>query len=109
MTVSPSVGGRRRTGTDTPSDSDASVIERSWTVPDAFAALFDRYADDIRVSYPKAAFTFLFDRATYDYLGLRTKGSVPKRVHHKWVSTDWYYEMRALQKVAVVDRIGQRP
>ncbi|MEU1198097.1 RNA polymerase sigma factor [Streptomyces sp. NPDC005813] len=47
MTVSPSVGVHRAEGTDERSDSDASVIERSWDEPDAFAALFDRYADDI--------------------------------------------------------------
>ncbi|MFH0516496.1 RNA polymerase sigma factor [Streptomyces sp. M41] len=28
-------------------DSDGSVIERSWRTPDAFAAIFDRHADDI--------------------------------------------------------------
>ncbi|MDX2592257.1 MULTISPECIES: RNA polymerase sigma factor [Streptomyces] len=27
--------------------SDGSVIERSWETPDAFAVIFDRYADDI--------------------------------------------------------------
>ncbi|MGW1093398.1 RNA polymerase sigma factor [Streptomyces sp. NPDC002596] len=47
MTVSPSVGVHRAEGTDERSDSDASVIERSWDEPDAFAVLFDRYADDI--------------------------------------------------------------
>ncbi len=30
-----------------PTASDASVIETSWDDPDAFAVLFDRYADDI--------------------------------------------------------------
>ncbi|MCX5107048.1 RNA polymerase sigma factor [Streptomyces sp. NBC_00378] len=47
MTVSPSVGVHRAEGTNERSDSDASVIERSWDEPDAFAVLFDRYADDI--------------------------------------------------------------
>ncbi|MFD7499325.1 RNA polymerase sigma factor [Streptomyces sp. NPDC059832] len=47
MTVSPSVGVHRAEGTNQRSDSDASVIERSWDEPDAFAVLFDRYADDI--------------------------------------------------------------
>ncbi|MES9588419.1 MULTISPECIES: sigma-70 family RNA polymerase sigma factor [unclassified Streptomyces] len=47
MTVSPSVGVHRAEGTDERLDSDASVIERSWEQPDAFAVLFDRYADDI--------------------------------------------------------------
>ncbi|MEV6796596.1 RNA polymerase sigma factor [Streptomyces sp. NPDC051320] len=28
-------------------ESDASVVERPWDDPDAFAVLFDRYADDI--------------------------------------------------------------
>lgn len=47
MTVSPSVGIRHTTGTASAGDSDTSVIERSWAEPDAFAALFERYADDI--------------------------------------------------------------
>ncbi|GGN85239.1 DNA-directed RNA polymerase sigma-70 factor [Streptomyces albiflavescens] len=47
MTASPSVGVHRAVRTDAHSDSDASVIERSWDEPDAFAVLFDRYADDI--------------------------------------------------------------
>ncbi|MGW0796645.1 CU044_5270 family protein [Streptomyces sp. NPDC002692] len=63
----------------------------------------------IAVSYPEAAFTFVFDRETYAYLGLRTKGSSPKRVHGHWQQSNWYYEMRSLERMAVVDRIGQRP
>ncbi|MET8745623.1 RNA polymerase sigma factor [Streptomyces sp. NPDC004728] len=47
MTVSPSVGVHRAEGTNERSESDASVIERSWDEPDAFAVLFDRHADDI--------------------------------------------------------------
>ncbi|MFF4353768.1 RNA polymerase sigma factor [Streptomyces sp. NPDC001530] len=47
MTVSPSVGIRHATGPESAGDSDASVIERSWAEPDAFAGLFERYADDI--------------------------------------------------------------
>jgi RNA polymerase sigma factor (sigma-70 family) len=39
MTVEPGV----RLG----QDSDASVIERSWDEPEAFAALFDRHADSV--------------------------------------------------------------
>ncbi|OUD04038.1 RNA polymerase sigma factor [Streptomyces swartbergensis] len=39
MTVEPGV----RVG----QDSDASVIERSWDEPEAFAALFDRHADSV--------------------------------------------------------------
>ncbi|MEV5355685.1 RNA polymerase sigma factor [Streptomyces sp. NPDC086081] len=39
MTVEPGV----RVG----QDSDASVIERSWGEPEAFAALFDRHADSV--------------------------------------------------------------
>ncbi|MFJ3302023.1 CU044_5270 family protein [Streptomyces sp. NPDC086549] len=62
----------------------------------------------VGVSYPKASFTFLFDRKTYDYLGLRTKGSIPKKVHGEWQQTDYYYETRGLQDIQVVDRIGQR-
>ncbi|MEU9359664.1 RNA polymerase sigma factor [Streptomyces sp. NPDC048301] len=34
-------------GADEYAESDASVVRRSLTDPDAFAALFDRYADDI--------------------------------------------------------------
>lgn len=47
MTASPSVGVHRALRTDEDTASDASVIERSWDEPDAFAVLFDRYADDI--------------------------------------------------------------
>ncbi len=39
MTVEPGV----RVG----QDGDASVIERSWEEPEAFAALFDRHADSV--------------------------------------------------------------
>ncbi|MEV2216600.1 RNA polymerase sigma factor [Streptomyces sp. NPDC050997] len=39
MTVEPGV----RVG----QDSDASVVERSWDEPEAFAALFDRHADSV--------------------------------------------------------------
>ncbi|MFF4575947.1 CU044_5270 family protein [Streptomyces sp. NPDC001410] len=61
----------------------------------------------VGVSYPKTAWTFLFDRKTYDYLGLRTKGSSPKKVHGEWKQANWYYETRILQDIQVVDRIGQ--
>lgn len=62
----------------------------------------------VGVSYPGADWTFLFDRRTYDYLGLRTKGSVPKKVgKDDWVQGDWYWETRTLQDTQVVDRIGQ--
>jgi hypothetical protein len=63
----------------------------------------------IGVSYPDAAFTFVFDPTTYDYLGLRTKGSSPKRVHGRWQQAGWYYETRSLEKVGVVDGIGRHP
>ncbi|MGW1952256.1 CU044_5270 family protein [Streptomyces sp. NPDC001920] len=62
----------------------------------------------VGVSYPGMDFTFLFDRETYDYLGLRVKGSVPKKVNGEWVQTGRYYETRRLQDIRVVDRIGQR-
>ncbi|MEU0730430.1 RNA polymerase sigma factor [Streptomyces sp. NPDC006140] len=45
MTAPPSVGARHAPGRC--DESDASVIERSREDPDAFAVLFDRYADDI--------------------------------------------------------------
>ncbi|MFG2123724.1 CU044_5270 family protein [Streptomyces sp. NPDC048710] len=61
----------------------------------------------VGVSYPKAGWTFLFDRKTYDYLGLRTKGSSPKKVHGEWKQVNYYYETRSLQDIQVVDRIGQ--
>ncbi|MFF2203916.1 CU044_5270 family protein [Streptomyces sp. NPDC058145] len=61
----------------------------------------------VGVSHPQASFTFLFDRRTYDYLGLRTKGSSPKKVHGEWKQTDYYYETRTLKDIRVVDRIGQ--
>lgn len=62
----------------------------------------------VGVSYPEVDWTFLFDRRTYDYLGLRTKGSVPKKVgKDEWVQTGWYWETRTLQNIQVVDRIGQ--
>ncbi|GGX37289.1 CU044_5270 family protein [Streptomyces chryseus] len=63
----------------------------------------------IAISHPKAAFTFVFDRETYDYLGLRTKGSGLKRVKGGWEQDGWYYETRSLEDLGVVDRIGQRP
>jgi RNA polymerase sigma factor (sigma-70 family) len=50
VTALPSTGAPPALG---PSDdsvseiSDASVVERSWVEPDAFAELFNRYADDI--------------------------------------------------------------
>ncbi|WP_434101016.1 RNA polymerase sigma factor [Streptomyces microflavus] len=47
MTASPYVGMGRSDVTDGTANSDASVIERSWNDPDAFAVLFDRYADAI--------------------------------------------------------------
>ncbi|QIJ65737.1 CU044_5270 family protein [Streptomyces sp. JB150] len=62
----------------------------------------------VGVSYPGTEFTFLFDRTTYDYLGLRTKGSVPEKADGKWIQTGWYYETRSLEELQVVDRIGQR-
>ncbi|HLL38009.1 MAG TPA: CU044_5270 family protein [Streptomyces sp.] len=62
----------------------------------------------VGVSYPGTEFTFLFDRTTYDYLGLRTKGSVPKKVKGEWIQAGWYYETRSLEDIQVVDRIGQR-
>ncbi|MET9829010.1 CU044_5270 family protein [Streptomyces sp. NPDC006385] len=62
----------------------------------------------VGVSYPEADFTFLFDRETYDYLGQRVKGSVPKKVNGEWKQTGWYYETRSLRDLQVVDRIGQR-
>lgn len=62
----------------------------------------------VGVSYPEVDWTFLFDGRTYDYLGLRTKGSVPKKVgKDEWVQTGWYWETRTLQDIQVVDRIGQ--
>lgn len=47
MTTAPEIGVRHAPGPHEPSDSDASIIERSWGEPEAFAQLFDRYADDI--------------------------------------------------------------
>ncbi|MET4670623.1 CU044_5270 family protein [Streptomyces sp. PvR018] len=63
----------------------------------------------IGISHPAASFTFVFDRETYDYLGLRTKGSGLKRVKGGWEQDGWYFEMRNLEELGVVDRIGQRP
>lgn len=47
MTVPPSVGLRRARDSVGPFEPDASIIQRSWDEPEAFAVLFDRYADDI--------------------------------------------------------------
>ncbi|MER6425143.1 CU044_5270 family protein [Streptomyces sp. NPDC001137] len=63
----------------------------------------------IAVSYPMMSFTFVFDPKTYAYLGLRLKGSSAKKIDGEWRQVGWYHEMRGLQQVAVVDRIGQRP
>ncbi|MGW8887371.1 CU044_5270 family protein [Streptomyces sp. NPDC055749] len=63
----------------------------------------------IAVSHPQGSFTFVFDRETYDYLGLRTKGSGLKRVKGGWEPDGSYFETRNLEELGVVDRIGQRP
>ncbi|MGI5377373.1 RNA polymerase sigma factor [Streptomyces sp. CA-251387] len=47
MTLAPSSGAAFATATEADGGSDGSVIERSWETPDAFAVIFDRYADDI--------------------------------------------------------------
>lgn len=47
MTAPPGVGVRRVRDSGEQSDSDASVVERSWDEPEVFAVLFDRYAEDI--------------------------------------------------------------
>jgi RNA polymerase sigma factor (sigma-70 family) len=47
MTASPDVGAGGAVVVDGSADSDASVIERSWDDPDAFAVLFDRHADEV--------------------------------------------------------------
>lgn len=62
----------------------------------------------IGVSYPKLSFTFIFDSETYAYLGLRLKGSTVIAVGKGFRSVGWYHEMRSLQELRVVDRIGQR-
>ncbi|MFF4504508.1 CU044_5270 family protein [Streptomyces sp. NPDC001401] len=63
----------------------------------------------IALSYPETSFTFVFDPKTYAYLGLRLKGSSAKKVHGEWRQVAWYHEMRGLEELGVVDRIGQRP
>lgn len=47
MTLLPDTGAALALATDASGDSDGEVIERSWETPDAFAVIFDRYADDI--------------------------------------------------------------
>ncbi|MFG2266614.1 CU044_5270 family protein [Streptomyces sp. NPDC048720] len=61
----------------------------------------------VGVSHPQASFTFLFDRKTYDYLGLRTKGSSAKKVHGEWKQVNYYYKTTTLEDIQVVDRMGQ--
>jgi hypothetical protein len=63
----------------------------------------------IGVSYPHVSFGLVFDRATYDYLGMRQKGSHAKLINGEWRQVDWYWEMTGQEKVGVVDQIGQRP
>ncbi|MFI0717549.1 CU044_5270 family protein [Streptomyces sp. NPDC021224] len=63
----------------------------------------------IAVSYPGTSFSVVFDRTTYDYLGLRQTGTTPKRVKGEWVDGDKYTEMTAQVEVGVVDSIGRRP
>ncbi|MGW7253785.1 CU044_5270 family protein [Streptomyces sp. NPDC054834] len=63
----------------------------------------------VGVSYPECDFTFLFDRRTYDYLGLRVKGSTAEFAHGRWRQSGWYHETRCVRQVGVVDRIGRRP
>ncbi|WP_317446395.1 RNA polymerase sigma factor [Streptomyces collinus] len=47
MTLLPDNGAAAVPATGASGGSDGSVIERSWERPDAFAVIFDRYADDI--------------------------------------------------------------
>jgi RNA polymerase sigma factor (sigma-70 family) len=47
VTALSSTGVHPAPGSHDDSVSDASVVERSWDDPDAFAVLFNRYADDI--------------------------------------------------------------
>lgn len=47
MTLLPSTDAAFATAAEATGGSDGSVIERSWATPDAFAVIFDRYADDI--------------------------------------------------------------
>jgi RNA polymerase sigma-70 factor (ECF subfamily) len=47
VTLLPGTGAAFAVTADATGDSDGSVIERSWRTPDAFAVIFDRYADDI--------------------------------------------------------------
>ncbi|WP_392676657.1 CU044_5270 family protein [Streptomyces sp. LN785] len=63
----------------------------------------------IGVSYPNLPFSLVFDRATYDYLGLRQNGSHAKLINGDWQQVDWYWEMTGQEKAGVVDQIGQRP
>ncbi|MFJ6651127.1 CU044_5270 family protein [Streptomyces sp. NPDC091290] len=63
----------------------------------------------IGVSYPGTSFSLVFDRTTYDYLGMRQKGSHAELIDGDWRQVDWYWEMTSREKVGVVNRIGQRP
>jgi hypothetical protein len=74
--------------------------------PDQFDAI-GRHG--IGVSYPHFAFTFIFDPKTYTYLGLMTEGYTLEHINGKWKDANPYYEMRSLEKLAVVDHIGQQP
>jgi RNA polymerase sigma factor (sigma-70 family) len=47
VTLSPGIGAPFAMTANAIGGSDGSVIERSWETPDAFAVIFDRYADDI--------------------------------------------------------------
>ncbi|MFJ3639311.1 CU044_5270 family protein [Streptomyces sp. NPDC090108] len=95
----------------TPPGLQAAAFEALAKLP---RIRLDRHALDgdgreaVGVSYPGSTFTFLFDRRTYDYLGLRVKGHGLKRVNGEWETAHWYYETRTLREVRVVDRIGQR-
>lgn len=63
----------------------------------------------IGVAYPHLSFGLVFDRSTYDYLGLRQWSGELKLIKGKWQQVGGYTEVTALEKVGVVDRIGQRP
>jgi hypothetical protein len=63
----------------------------------------------IGVSYPNVSFSLVFDRSTYDYLGMRQTGSHAEHTGGTWKQVGWYTEITAQEKVGVVDRIGQRP
>ncbi|MFJ4784089.1 CU044_5270 family protein [Streptomyces sp. NPDC088794] len=95
-----------------PPGLEAATFEAVAKIP---GIRIDRQAVDalgrrgVAVSYPKIYFAFIFDPETYAYLGLSMKGSSGDWKDGDFEASNGYREMRGLEEMGVVDRIGQHP